>query len=916
MELNKNLYIEPREGEKHLPLDSVWDFTCVDARTEDVQELDYKYSATIPQAAGWCLYEAGILPHPYEDTNSALYEFMNSKVWYFKKEFTVKEENKEDIAYLCFDGLAYYSRIWLNGVLLGNHEGMLGGPVIEVSEHINTGENTLVVECTAFNYGFTHKEFKPEDIVYGQPSNLVETDAIVPWYLSNDKLTSNGHFCVIGIWRGVRIEFLNKYHITNPYIFADSIKDNKAILKLEIPITNKYMDEKKGYLSTYNARRLWSPMESTLDKLTDSFSDENISIEITLTAPNKAVVYHLRENVKMFDLSMTKLKPEYLSYRFVRKTIEIENPFLWYPIGRGKQPLYEISLKLYNEDILCDTQSFKTGIRTVEVTDNEGEKFLPRWSKFQFVVNGEKMFLKGMNMAPIDQMLKGKNKDYEWFIKLAANAGIQMMRVWSGGGVPESDKFYELCDKYGIMVFQDCPIANQVTRYWDPDILRTQLTYNICRIRNHPSFTVWCGGNEFNPLSKYNAASMFTIQNVKDLFAPDRIFYASCQDGGDIHPYRDMEPTWYRHIYKQLPFISESGIHNFPTYKTLKQVIPEEEISKGLRNIFSEDFSNQFPAFRNHFNEFDPTRVPRMLSRASHICDIEDISVKDLTDATQLSAYEFYLIMIESIMENYPITAGIMPWVFNRPWPTAAIQLVDGYGNPEAQYYAVKRAYESIHPFIAFEHNNLVPSEIIDLPLKIMSEREESSRNTLDIAIIDPNLNIVRREEVTVEKLKHGCNDISTYNFEVPKDWADKYFLICVRFITNGELCGESIYFPKVLSILEDEEILANQRADAQENILFKDGPWLKPQLTNAPKAKLSFKVISELADDNFVNLRVKVKNEGSVPAYPVVIDTKDVRTRIVLSDNFFLLYPGEERDIEAILNGEERGITVSSFNS
>ena len=915
MELNKNLYIEPRKGKNHLSLDSVWSFTYVDERVEDASGLDFEYSATMPKAAGWCLYEAGILPHPYKDTNSKLYEFMNSKVWYFKKEFTVNAESIKDNAYLCFDGLAYYSRIWLNGILLGGHEGMFGGPTVEISEHIRSGENVLIVECSPYNYMFkesTSDVSEEEKRMHSQPSDLADTNVIAPWYLCNDRLTSNGHFCVVGIWRGVRIEFLNKYHITNPYIFTESVKDKIAILKLEIPITNKYMIEKNGYF-VKKERHCWD-INPTYDKLTDCFSDENISTEITITAPNGEAVYHTKEKVKMFDLGMTKERTDFIGYRFVRKTIEIEDPLLWYPAGRGEQPLYEVSLKLYNNDLLCDEQDFKTGIRTVEVVDTEGEKFLPLWSKFQFVVNGEKMFIKGMNMAPLDQMLKSDDKDFEWFLRLAANEGIQMMRVWSGGGVPEADKFYELCDRYGIMVYQDCPIANMTTRNWDQDVLRTQLTYNLCRIRNHPSLTVLSGGNEFNFLSKYNAASMYTIQITKEIFAPDRIFYPSCQGGGDIHPYRDMEPTWYRHIYKQVPFISESGIHNFPTYKSLKQVLPEEEVQRSLDNIFSESFSEEFPALRNHFNEFMPARVPRMLARASHICDIVGINLKDLTDATQLSAYEFYLIMIESVMENYPKTAGIMPWVFNRPWPTAAIQLIDGLGNPEAQYYAVKRAYENNHPFIAFEHNNLVPGETISLPVKVMCEREDTTEKALEIKIFDPKLNVERNETYEVKELKSGCNDICVLEFKVPEIWTDKYFFVRVQLLSDGDLLGESIYFPKVLSILKDKEILDRERKDVQNNLLFKNGPWLKPQLGSIGGARLSFETVDERQEGYFIRKTLKIKNEGSVAAYPVIIDSADIKTKIVLSDNFFLLCPGEEREISAVIYGEDREITVTAF--
>ena len=159
-----------------------------------------------------------------------------------------------------------------------------------------------------------------------------------------------------------------------------------------------------------------------------------------------------------------------------------------------------------------------------------------------------------------------------------------------------------------------------------------------------------------------------------------------------------------------------------------------------------------------------------------------------------------------------------------------------------------------------------------------------------------------RNETYEVKELKSGCNDICVLEFKVPEIWTDKYFFVRVQLLRDGDLLGESIYFPKVLSILKDKEILDRERKDVQNNLLFQNGPWLKPQLGGIGGAMLSFETVDERQEGYFVRKIFKIKNEGSVAAYPVIIDSADIKTKVVLSDNFFLLCPGEEREVSAAI--------------
>lgn len=198
--------------------------------------------------------------------------------------------------------------------------------------------------------------------------------------------------------------------------------------------------------------------------------------------------------------------------------------------------------------------------------------------------------------------------------------------------------------------------------------LKEQVCLNLYRIRNRPSLALHCGGNEFNPCSFGNASSMFVIErNIRDL-DPSRPFKRTTPDMGSAHIYRDMEPARYRRCYGQLPFVAESGIHSFPSAKSLRQLMSAVESARPVDNMMDDSFRRTHPELLNHFTEYVPERVPRMLARASAITDIASAGIEELAEATQMASAEFYQIMSQSMRENYPVTGGLTmspsAWMF------------------------------------------------------------------------------------------------------------------------------------------------------------------------------------------------------------------------------------------------------------
>ncbi len=880
MKLSQPYYIEPRNTNAHKDMNGIWEFCWSDKECENVNNLEFNYTSKIPSSVYYSLSNAGILPHPYYGTNSKEYYWVDEKIWYYRKKFILTEEDLCQSAFLCFDGISYYSRVWVNGELIGEHEGMFGGPCCDIISLLKfDGENEIVVEIKACNYG-KKDNYNPRDITKNQRE-------IVPWNIVRDNITSNGDFIVMGIWNNVRLELLNKIHISRPYMYTKDITANTAKIHFEVEIADGRVDEIRPYYCTreYNV--------AYRSGLTGKTLEEAVTIEITISDDENAV-YQSIEKVPLTDFDGLGMDKKFYELQFYQKEIEVANPKLWYPNGLGDAFLYDVKVAVSQGDTVFDIQKFKFGIRTFSTDYTSGNKYRTHWDKFSFSINGRNIFLKGMNWTPIDFLYDISPEKYEWCLTLVRNAGIQLIRVWNGGGMPESDVFYELCDKLGIMVWQDQFIANQEnTKHFPQDILENQIAYNLYRTRNHPSLVIICAGNEFNPYSENNAASMFVTQRIVDTLVPDRVFYYTTDNMGSAHIYNDMEPAWYRHFYKQLPFVGESGIHSFPNYKTIKKFINEKEASAILPDLSSSEFYDNFPELLNHFSEYHPDRVPRMTARISQIMDMSNITLSDLCEASQVQVYEYYQFMIQAMQENYPICGGIMPWVFKRPWPTTAIQTVDGDDLPCLGYYAVLNAYKSINVCWCQNWSILAPDEELDLTVKIFNQNQDDlSDCNITLTVYYPDLTVYKKYESTY------CDKCNFGKIQLEDVFTNSCFLVCADISRNGNSLSRSIYFNKCTDILSNKKLYEQHRTSPSENLYFKNGPWLKPTIECARQAAICGKVSKTGIKGRYHFADVILENVSDIPAYPVTLDLVNDEQRFFLSENFLMLLPGEKKTV------------------
>lgn len=881
-------YIWPRSGQQHISLDGDWEMGFRSTPIERIEDLTQQQRwthARIPTSVQWALYVAGELPHPYHHLNSKKYAWVPDKVWYFRRTFQMPTSTNEDYALLCFDGAGYYSKVWLNGALLGRHEGLFGGPEVEVSKLLRLGRpNELVVEVRAGSYGVG--DWNPE----------LTGKVILPWGIAggHQYVTAAGgigpkEFQPFGIWRSVRLEMLPRTHLERPFLVTKEATGQLARLELTLEVLG----------NTQSLDSQLHPWTNTMftgfrDPLTSKRIDRPLSLRVELIDKGSS----RPSFVQSFPLEIFEGR------NWVRHELRIPAPKLWWPNGLGKANLYRARLTLLSEGTMLDQVQFDYGIRTIRNLPSAGPRTQDRWANWQFEVNGRPFFVKGINWAwPFDVLLNLPRERYRWVLEAARAAGIQMIRVW-GGGNPETEEFFSLCDELGILVWEDFPIGNQETPLFPQDVWEAQVMHLIFSYRNHASLAVWCGGNEFNPYSLGNATTIGILERSLADFDGTRLFTRTTPDPGDIHPYVNFDPTWYGHLYRLVPFVSETGIYNMPEPQSIREVISPKEFESPLHDIFSKEYAASHPEFIHHFLEYQGQEPRTMWSRATQIEDLSSPNLETFCEASQIAAGEFTQIISDLLQANYPVTTGLMPWSLTVPWPIEFFMFIDGLDQATASYYFLKHTYESTHVLVKLPQLVWAKGERIPITLSVIHTFPAPLGGLKVSAEIfgERFESIWRQERPLAAKAGPSVNNVDFGEFPIPDSLEEKFFFMVAELKqANGKLISRSVYWPRCLKLMNDPDFREKYRASPQPSLVFDHGPWLKRQVaTAAPPTSLKLDMVSiKDIEAGRSRLDIHLKNIGTAPAFLTQIDIQGTRRAFYATDNFFWLSPGEERDLQ-----------------
>jgi hypothetical protein len=612
------------------------------------------------------------------------------KPYWYRTVFSVPAADNGRHFQLVFKGINYRAEVWLNGRKLADSAKMVGmfeEFVLDASPAIRAGEkNALAVKIYPLDEAGlpSTPQLKAMEDFYdnGGPTGDIGKNVTmlssVGWDWIPEVRDRN-----MGIWQPVYLRTTGPVVISRPRIITElpNLPDTGlARLSIDLLLTNNGSGTTAG--STHGT------VEITISPENFAGASMRFTRPATIDASGSASVH----------LSAAEI-PE----------LTIHRPRLWWPNGYGDPNLYRIRLRYIGVGGLSDDTSFIFGIRTVSsstVTVNG-------WVRRDFFVNGKRVHLVGGAWVP-DMMLNRDYQRYDYELRLCRNANVNMVRIW-GGGLGETDDFYELADRYGLLVWQDFWITGDTnggfkgSADWplQTSVFVDNVISTIYRIRNHPSLLVWTGGNEGHARKELYDAMRDNVASL-DGTRP----FIPCSSGFSRAP-KDWKGSWpddrpagvysggpyswqddaqyYRLVDagKDWVFKDETGIPSQPPYNTLSKIIPNLVPDPALPYPLNNTWGYHDACTGNgHYDTYYWAMAERYGAPAG---------MRDFSDKMQLMNAGGYRGIFEAAGHKLNETGGVMLWKLNAAFPSVIWQVYDWYLEPNAGYYFMQRACEPVH---------------------------------------------------------------------------------------------------------------------------------------------------------------------------------------------------------------------------
>ena len=393
--------------------------------------------------------------------------------------------------------------------------------------------------------------------------------------------------------------------------------------------------------------------------------------------------------------------------------VPIHNPELWWPNGYGGQPLYQVEVSLIRKDTptegLLDQHRYQVGLRTIELRQEE-DQF---GRSFVFAVNGVPILCKGSNWIPADSFPTRITDEYlEGLIRSAAETTQNMLRVW-GGGFFEEERFFDLCDRYGILVWQDFIFSCSIYPLNDHAFLenvREEVVQNIRRLRHRASLALWCGNNEMEwGWVDWN----WDRPELQDLKASyDRFFHQTlpgwCQAEDPDHSHWPSSPS------SGTPFVDPNGqrqgdSHYWDVWHGRKPFTAYREQYPRFMSEFGFQALPPLETIRTYAEQADWNVTSYIMEQHQKNASGNSLMIGQMLDTFRFPKNFVSMVYLSMVLQAEGIrygvehwrrhpdrVAGILYWQLNDCWPVASWSSLDYYGRWKALHYAARRFYSPV----------------------------------------------------------------------------------------------------------------------------------------------------------------------------------------------------------------------------
>ena len=706
------------------------------------------YPATVPGNIYSDLIDNKLIEDPFIGANETKVQWVADSTWVYQTRFDVSSNTlNKDHLQLHFEGLDTYANVYLNDSLILSSNNAFRNYKIPVKKLISS-RNTLAVH------------FAPTQII--EESEKSKLDYTLPE--GNRVFTRKAQFQygwdwgpklnTMGIWKEVSLQAWDDSRIENVYLRKDSYTEKEARFTAIITLTS-------------------SPEKST-------------SVQVFADGQDFSLQIPTGKQTNQFEIPIT-----------------IEDPIFWWPHNLGTPHLYEVEVQLVQDGIVRDEVIVNHGVRNVSLIAEKDE----HGQSFYFDVNGIPVYMKGANYIPQHSLQNRVTEEhYENLLQDAVDANMNMLRVW-GGGIYENDVFYDLCDKKGILVWQDFMYACAMYP-GDEAFLenaKQEAEDQLVRLRNHPSIVLWCGNNEnsegwnrwgwqdgktqaqkdkiwedylklfdsilpaevakHTQIDYWESSPKYGRGNPKYQFEGDAHDWWVWHDGYPFEHFEDFVPR----------FMSEFGFQSFPSMDAMKFINQSEEIQIDTEGMRSHQKHHRGYELIDLYMERD-YKVPEN--------DEDYVYVSQLVQARGMR------MGIEAHRRAKPYNMGTLYWQLNDCWPGISWSSIDHFGNWKALHYEAKKAFENV--LISFERkgdevgiyivNDLLKNleetlvlQLYDFKGNVLWKSSKAISVPSNSSVVVESFSIDHVEEIQWNQVMleaHYGDHSSTYFFVKPKNLA------------------------------------------------------------------------------------------------------------------------------------------------
>jgi hypothetical protein len=747
--------------------------------------------------------------------------FSGNDFWY-RCSFVIPPETARKHLWLNFDGINWKAEVFLNGSAIGRIDGAFIRGHFDVTQVAKTGATNdvavLIRHCENWKPG-------PKKVLHktlgGRTSNGDVLGADSPAFLAsagwNWLPIVRGRN--IGIWNKVRLETSGDVEIVDHWVISDLPNPDQADLTVKTELHNVTTVSQHG-------------------RLVGRIGDISFSQEVTL-GPNESKSVTIDKSVC--------------------PGLSISHPRLWWPNGYGGQPLYKLSLSFEIDRKVSDSKSLSFGIR--KITYETAGKAL------KIYVNGCRILIRGGNWGMAEGLLRCDASGYDTLVRLHRDANLNMIRNWVG--MVGDDAFYDACDRYGILVWDDFWLANPLDGPvpLDNKMFLANVDDKIRRVRSHTSLALYCGRNEGNPPAELDAGMRAALKSLDDT----RYYLPSSADGvvTGRGPYANQDADWYfKNRGKTLH--SELGIVAIPALESMREMMPE----KDLWPINAMWAVHDYQTGRSQLN------TKRIAQRYGEPADIGDYCRK-----AQMVNLETAKAMMECAQANQG--GGILIWMTQAAWPSLICQLYDYYFEPTAAFFGVKSGSEPVHVF--WDSNADVIKAANNTPKDL--------------------------KELTAEAAVYSLDGKELWRKSIPLDMPESSVRDC--FPITRPTDSSPVFFVK-LSLRQGEKRLS-------DNFYWscaKGGTCAA--LNQLPPVKLEATAV-EKRKDGVCRFSVTTRNLSQAVALAIRLKVQRAKSGkrvlpVFYEDNYYSLLPGEDRTVvlefnEKELDGEAPKILAEGWN-